>query len=96
MRGYEIFKRWQALSDYEREYAIGFMTGTLSMEDEGFAYERPHKEHASFALDVLEKSITQAVFAKDRHAAEDCRRAVDADGDPVCRVPGCNGDCSRH
>lgn len=60
MRGYDLMKRFEALSESQRKYCIQWFTGAVGCTAEGFT--RPHKDkpHADWALNEFERAIDES------------------------------------
>jgi len=75
MIGYDLYKRWRALPDLERDRAIQFFCGYGLCPIDGFKPEanNPDKEHAVYSAEALQKSI--------EYAEEHIRPVVISDSD---------------
>ena len=62
MRGYDLLKRWQALSPSQQDYCLQWFTGGVGMIAHGFTNGHKHTPEAVWALDQLEASIDQAIM----------------------------------
>lgn len=57
MRGYDLMKVFESLSEDDKKYCIQYFTGLLGCTSEGFTTPHKDKPHADWALNEFENSI---------------------------------------
>lgn len=67
MRGYDLLKQWDGLTEQQRRDSLSWFLGGLAMDEEGWrdSKERPNYGHAVFALNSFDEAMQHVRWQAD-------------------------------